>query len=205
MSEIYQIGQVNFTIQEEKIKYKITDEEKERLKSVALEKAKIRKANIEKFVEEYHKYPKGYNIFRILNMDGKFVILEEKRLKAITKMSGVMGLYLYLTLSINREVGYSKEGDEEEVFAKLDKYYLEGGFLCTIRTQGYIAKKLGTSQQNISNWFKKLERLGVIKKIGEEKIVSYNEEYIAPVYSLGEIINIEGMTDEEVFYYETLL
>lgn len=188
-------------LKEERVGYDVTtEEEKEKLRKIAERKAEIRKDNVEKFVKQYGKYPKG-KIFRMLNTDDNFIALTKNDIQAIMKISGPMALYLYLKLAINREMGFSFDGEEIEVFGNLDKYYMDGGFLCTLRTQGYVAKKLGTSQQNISNWFKKLEEAGFIKKIGSEKFVTTNEEYIAPVYALGELINIEDF-DEEVFYYE---
>jgi len=190
-------------LKEEKVGYDVTtDEEKIKLKKIAEEKAEIRIANVEEFTKQYGKRPEG-KVFRMLNTNDNFIALTKNDIHAIMKISGPMALYLYLKLAINREMGFSFDGEEENVFGNLDKYYMDGAFLCTLRTQGYVAKQLGTSQQNISNWFKKLEEVKFIRKVGSEKFITNNEEYIAPVYSLGELVNIKDF-DEEVFYYELI-
>lgn len=194
------IEDLKFKIQETKVKYVTPDTEKEELRKVAENKSKIRKKNVEAFKKEYGENPMG-RMFRLLSIEGNFTAFEMRDIRSIVKISGPMALYIYLKLSTNRDLGYTNEGEKKDVFANLDEYFFEDGFLCTLRTQRYTAKQLGTSQQNIHNWFKKLESSGAIKRIGHEKVIINNYEEVAPVYSVGELVDVDGF-DEESFYLE---
>lgn len=190
---------MELVLKEQEVKYQVGSEKLELIK-VAQHKAQIRKKNIESFTEKYGQKPTG-RMFRLMNIEGgNFVPFDIRDIKAVTKISGPIGLYIYLRLSINWDIGYTDEG-KSDTFANLDKYLFEDGFLCTLRTQRYIAEKLETSQQNVCNWFKKLEDMKVIKRIGSEKVIIGGFEEAVPVFSLGELINVNEF-DEEVFYLE---
>lgn len=128
----------------------------------------------------------------------RFIVFESEHIPKFFELSGPLTLYMYMRASINRK--------PDETWGNLGKYFTEG-FLATGRTQSWLANQMGVSQQNLSNWFSKLEKLEYIKPIGREILEIENpktkEIYDVPmtIYALGEIVIVDGYT-YEVLYYE---
>lgn len=128
----------------------------------------------------------------------RFIIFESTDIPKFFELSGPLALFMYLKASVNRK--------PKETWANLGKYFSEN-YLVTARTQSWLATKMKVSQQNLSNWFSKLEGLGFIKAVGIEtiEITSPKSKEVfhveVTVYALGEIVMVEGYP-EEVFYYE---
>lgn len=128
-----------------------------------------------------------------MNLDKQLNLIIEKRKKDLFKESGwirihkglepllcklgrAFVLYAYLCWRVNR--------DENAEWANLGKYWKDKKLACAFH-HSYIAKELDVSKRTIVYWIKKLVDLGLVKKLGTEKVERYGNELSIDIYGLG--------------------
>jgi hypothetical protein len=124
----------------------------------------------------------------------RFITLENIDIPTFFNLSGPMALYMFLRMNVNRK--------SDETWGNLGRYYREG-FLATLRTENWIAKKYYFNQSTVGKWFKKLEAEGFIKEVGREVLKIGDSFQDHPIYALGEIVTLDNR-NYEVWYYELL-